>query len=172
MGAQPNVFTEEDNVIQMTKVPTIKGKQFIESNKLETMAGDVIEKRNLDLGPAQVGYLLVYPNISKYRGSKTISTSSEVKHYSGNDYLVEVSGEMWDMLDDETREILLWHQLLHIDPQFKAKKQEWTMKIRKPDFHDFYVINDKLGNTWYKTIQSTVSSLYDLDPRQEEKVRV
>ncbi len=46
------------------------------------------------------------------------------------------------------------------------------MLIRKTDFADFYTINDKFGNEWYKTIQATASSLYDLDPRQESKVKL
>ena len=64
------------------------------------------------------------------------------------------------------------HMLLHIDPSFKAKNQEWKMNLRKPDFSDFYEINDKFGNDWYKTIQATMSSLYDLDPKKESKVKL
>jgi|SRR5690625_470600 len=130
----------------------------------------VIEKHILEFGPAQIGYLLIYPNISKQRAAKAMKASREVRYYSGNDYLIEVSGELWDMLDDDTREMLIYHQLLHLDPTFKAKNQEWKMNIRKPDFADFYRINDNHGSEWYKTIQATVSSLYDLDPKQESKV--
>jgi len=101
-----------------------------------------------------------------------MKATREVKHYSGNDYLIEVSGELWDMLDDDTRKMLIYHELLHIDPVFKAKNQEWKMKIRQPDFSDYYEINDTFGNEWYKTIQATASSLYDLDPKQESKVKV
>ena len=56
------------------------------------------------------------------------------------------------MLDNQTKEMLLYHELLHVDPNFKSKTQEWKMNIRKPDFSDFYDINDKYGNEWYKTI--------------------
>jgi len=76
------------------------------------------------------------------------------------------------MLDQKTREMVLFHQLMHVDPVYKAKNQEWKMKIRKPDFSDFYEINDKYGNDWYKTVQSTVSALYDLAPKQESKVNL
>ncbi|MDZ7693779.1 MAG: hypothetical protein U5K69_22115 [Balneolaceae bacterium] len=38
-----------------------------------------------------------------------MKASREVKYYSGNDYLIEISGEMWDMLDGETREMVLFH---------------------------------------------------------------
>lgn len=150
----------------------LSGKELLEAPEMEKLASEVLEDHKIDIGPAQIGFLLVYPNISKQRAAKCVKSSREVKHYSGNDYLVEVSGELWDMLDNDTKKMLLYHQLLHIDPVFKAKNQEWKMKIRKPDFADYYVINDKYGNEWYKTIQATVSSLYDLDPRQEGKVTV
>lgn len=145
-------------------------KQLMESPEVETIAEEVIERESLDFGPAEIGYFLVYPNLSKYRAAKCKKSNREIKYYSGNDYLIEISGEMWDMLDQKTREMVVFHQLLHINPVFKAKNEVWKMKKRKPDFADFYEINDKYGNEWYKTVQATVSSLYDLDPARESKV--
>lgn len=145
-------------------------KQLMESPELETISRNIIKEYNLDFGPAEIGFFLVYPNISKQRAAKCMKATREVKYYSGNDYLIEVSGELWDMLDAKTKEMMIYHQLLHLDPSFKSKTQEWKMNLRKPDFSDFYAINDKFGNEWYKTIQATASSLYDLDPRQESKV--
>lgn len=159
----------EDDILQ--PVETIAtDKQLMESPEMETIAQKVIKEHNLEFGPAEIGYFLVYPNISKQKAAKCIKANREVKYYSGNDYLIEVSGELWDMLDSKTKEMMLYHELLHVDPTFKSKTQEWKMMIRKPDFADFYSINDKYGNEWYKTIQATASSLYDLDPKQESKV--
>src|SRR5699024_9629002 len=106
-------------------------KQLMESPEVEAVAEAVIERESLDFGPAEIGYFLVYPNLSKYRAAKCVKASREVKYYSGNDYLIEISGEMWDMLDQETREMVAFHQLLHINPVFKPKKEEWKMKKRK-----------------------------------------
>ncbi len=145
-------------------------KQLMESPEMETISAKVIKDYNLEFGPAEIGYFLVYPHISKQRAAKCMKATREVKYYSGNDYLIEVSGELWDMLDSKTKEMMIYHQLLHVDPTFKSKTQEWKMNLRKPDFADFYAINDKFGNEWYKTIQATASSLYDLDPKQESKV--
>ena len=145
-------------------------KQLMESPEVEAIAKKVIEQHKMEFGPAEIGYFLVYPNISRQKAAKCMKASREVKYYSGNDYLIEISGELWDMLDNQTKEMLLYHELLHVDPDFKSKTQEWKMNLRKPDFSDFYTINDKYGNEWYKTIQATVSSLYDLDPKQESKV--
>lgn len=159
-----------DNDLLQPVETTSKDKQLMESPEVEKIARDVIEKNNMEFGPAEIGYFLVYPNISKQRAAKCMKATREVKYYSGNDYLIELSGELWDMLDSKTKEMVLYHELLHIDPSFKSKNQEWKMNLRKPDFSDFYTINDKYGNEWYKTVQATASSLYDLDPRQENKV--
>ena len=145
-------------------------KQLMESQEVEKIAKKVVEKHKMEFGPAEIGYFLVYSNISRQKAAKCMKASREVKYYSGNDYLIEISGELWDMLDNQTKEMLLYHELLHVDPNFKSKTQEWKMNIRKPDFSNFYAINDKYGNEWYKTIQATVSSLYDLDSKQESKV--
>lgn len=147
-------------------------KQLMESPEVEELAKQVIQDHQLEFGPAEIGYFLVYPNITKQRAAKCMKANREVKYYSGNDYLIEISGELWDMLDKDSRKMLLYHELLQVDPTYKSKNNEWVMKTRKPDFSDFYEINDKFGNEWYKTIQATASSLYDLDPKQESKVRL
>lgn len=162
----------ENEYLDPTAEIKLIDKQLTESPEMEEIAKEVIETHGIELGPAEIGYILVYPNISKQRAAKCMKASREVKHYSGNDYLIEISGDLWDMLDTDTKKMLMYHQLLHIDPVFKAKNQQWKMMIRKPDFADYYEINDKFGNEWYKTIQATVSSLHDLDPRQEGKVSV
>lgn len=149
---------------------TLLSRELMESPEAEEIAKQVREKYSLDVGPAQIGYFLVYPNLSKMKAATCMKASREVKYYSGNDYLIEISGELWDMLDQQTKEMVIYHQLLHIEPVFQAKNQQWKMTIRKPDFADYYEINDKFGNNWYKTVQATMSSLYDLDPKQEGKV--
>ena len=109
-------------------------KQLMESPEIETISKKIIKEYNLDFGPAEIGFFLVYPNISKQRAAKCMKATREVKYYSGNDYLIEVSGELWDMLDAKTKEMMIYHQLLHLDPSFKSKTQEWKMNLRKPDF--------------------------------------
>lgn len=158
--------------MKLRESPDIEGKQLMESPELQAIAQRVIEEKKINLGPAQVAFMLVYPNISKQTAAKCMKASRETKYFSGYDFIIQVSGEMFDMLDTHTRYMLMWHELLHIDVQFKAKTQEWKFAIRPHDYSDFYEIVDKEGVEWYKTIQATVSSLYDLDPRQESRVKV
>lgn len=160
---------QENDFLEPSEI-TSTDKQLMESPEIEAIAKKVTTDFKLDFGPAEIGFFLVYPHISKQKAAKCMKATREVKYYSGNDYLIEVSGELWDMLDSKTKEMMIYHELLHLDPTFKSKTQEWKMNLKKPDFADFYTINDKFGNEWYKTIQATASSLYDLDPKQESKV--
>lgn len=159
-----------ENEYQSIETITHSKKQYLESPELETIAKIVIEKYTIELGPAEIGYFLVYPNISKKRPAKAVKAGALDNFYSGNHYFLQVSGELWDMLDQKTKEIMVYHQLLHFEPVFKSKTQEWTFKIRKPEYTDYYTIADKLGSEWHKTVQATMSSLYDLDPRQETQI--
>ena len=94
----------------------------MESPEVESIAKKVVEKHKMEFGPAEIGYFLVYPNISRQK-PQMAKASREVKYYSGNDYLIEISGELWDMLDNQTKEMLLYHELLHVDPNFKSKTE-------------------------------------------------
>lgn len=148
----------------------VGGKQFMESPEVEKVAKKVIEEENIELGPAEISYLLVYPNISTKRAAKAKKASKELKFFTGFDFLLEISGELWDMLDRQNRYMLVWHQLLHFDPVYKAKSQEWKMKTRKPEYADYYEINEEKGSDWHKAVQATMSSLADLDPKDEGQV--
>ena len=169
---QPTLYTDEAKVTDMTSAEVISGKQYLPDPEIERVADKVIEEMNLELGPVEIEYMSVHPNISKSTAAKTIKAAPLVRYYSGNTHIVQISGDLWDMLDEDTRFILVFHQLMKVDARFKAKEQEWVFGIRKPDFADFYKINDKYGNEWYKTIQATVSSLHDMEPRQERGVKV
>lgn len=167
-----NVFTENNIVTELQKAPEIQGKQFIESDEVEEVARRVLDEEMLDIGPAEIGYLLVYPNINKKTAGKCKKCNKELQFYTGNNYLIQISGELWDMLTEKSRYLLVFHELLHVDAVFKSKTQEWKFKIRRHDFEDFYEIYDNHGLEWMKTIKGTVSSLYDLDPKEETEVTV
>ena len=170
-AAEANIFQLEDKVTDLSKTEVVGGKQYYADPEIRKIADNMISDHNIDIGPAQLEYLLVYPNISKKRAAKAQTAKGLLQFYSGVDFFIMISGEMWDMLDDETRCMLMYHQLLQCDARYKEKDREWTYSIRKPDYAAFYEM-EKMGITWYKTIQATVSSLYDLEPAQENKVTI
>lgn len=147
-------------------------KTIMHSDELKKLCLEVMKERGIDLACASVGTLVVFPNISTKRACKVSKCPQILQMYSGFDYTIEVSGEVWDMLDKDTKKMMVYHCLLQIDPTFIVKSLSWKFKLRRPEFATFYTINDKHGNNWVKTIQATVSSLYDLDPRNESEVKV
>lgn len=144
------------------------GKQFTVSEELERLAKKIMDDKKLDFGPAEISYLLVYPNISTKRPAKVKKATPELTFFAGMDYLVEISGDLWDMLDNETRYNMMWNQLLHLNPTFT--KTGWNFKLRKPDYSDYYDLLEDVGSDWHKTVQEVSSSLYDLSPSDTNQV--
>lgn len=161
---------EENEGLEPTGRIALSGKELLESPEVEALAKQIFENENMDVRPAQIGYQLVYPHLSKTSVARCLKATREVKFYSGYDYIIQVSGEAWDHIDDKTKYMLVYHELLHVQPVFNDKKEEWNFKVRPHDFADFFEINDKHGSEWYKTVQATVSSLYDMNPLEEGSI--
>src|SRR5699024_4154309 len=88
----------DDELLKPGDTIAHSNKQLMESPEVEKIAQTVIEREDLDFGPAEIGYFLIYPNLSKYKAAKCIKTSREAQYYSGNNYIIEISGELGDML--------------------------------------------------------------------------
>jgi len=82
-----------------------------------------------------------------------------------------VSGEVWDALDDKSRYILLYHELLHVMPLIDEKTGDYNMAIRDHDIVDFSRVISKYGMDWDKKIKAIVSNLYDMEPAEEDKIK-
>ena len=147
-------------------------KEFIQSDDLNEMASTVIREQSLELQPARISYLLVYPNISKTCVSKPIKTGRELRHYSNVEYLIEISGEVWDALDEKLRYALVHHQLKHIMPVMDDKTGDWKFEIRKHDVEDFRSVTKQHGTDWSSNVKTIVSSLYDLSPKAEDSISI
>lgn len=158
----------------MAKVKKVKNtkKEFEVSDELKKLADTVISEQNLDVSPGRVSYLLVYPNIAKTVAGRCIKTSKELSFFSGNDYLIEMSGELWDSLDDNVRYVLMTHELKHIMPVMNDKTGEWKFEIRRHDVEDFSSIIKAHGVDWISKVKLSISSLYDLNPSQEDKIQI
>ena len=155
-----------------TKNTKTSGKEFEVSAELEELAEKVISEQALDVTPAKISYLLVYPNISKIVAGRCIKSSKELRFFSGNDYLIEMSGELWDALDDTVRYVLMQHELMHILPVMNDKTGDWKFELRRHDIEDFSSIIKKHGIDWISKVKLSISSLYDLSPAQEDKIQI
>lgn len=146
-------------------------KTYEQSEEVRELADKLILNEKIDIGHAQVDYVLVYPHISKTCPAKCIKGNELLSYYSKHDYVILLSGEVWDALDDdELRAQLLYHQLLHILVVNDDNTQEWRFELRDHDVKEFGKILDKYGSNGNKAIKLVVSSLNKLDPRAEDKI--
>jgi len=142
----------------------IRNKEYIYAPELETLAKKVIEEKDLPTNPARIKYILVYPNISKKTAGKCIRCSNELKFLGDCDYIVEMSGDLWEQLDEETQYILMWHELKHILVTVNDKTGENEFRMLDHDVQDFYSIIKAHGIDWFTNLKTMAASVYDLDP--------
>ena len=162
MGRNPKQNKEE-------KKPKNK-KEFIEDPSLITLANKVINTNKMDyLNQIRIRYVLVDQYISKTVVGKCVKASKELKHFAEMDYIIELSKDVWDKIDDETKEIVMYHELLHILLTVN-KDGDLTTKIFDHDIKDFSSIIKKYGVDWFKEFKFAVASIRDLDSSDGIKV--
>jgi hypothetical protein len=152
---------------------TIGKKTYEVSAEVRQVAEKIIGKFNpngLKDSPAQIEYLIIYPNINKTTVARCIKARPEFKFLTGFHYVIEVSGEIWDKLGDDIKEILTYHELLHANPVMNEKRGEWDYRLRDHDVKDFYTIIKQNGIDWFTSLKTQVSSIYDLKPEEEDNI--
>lgn len=150
----------------------IKSKTYTVSEELQTLCEAIIDERNIEVADARIRYELVYPNISKKVAGKCIPGNPRMRFYGECEYIISMSGELWDSLDENRKYILAYHELLHILVVMNDKTGEWDYKIRKHDIEDFSMLTNEFGTEWFTELKAINSSLYDLDPKQSDDFRV
>lgn len=169
------VLESADFLIDQKEPKKAKGpvkREFVLSDDMKLLAGEIIREERIDIHPARVEYVLVLPNISKTTAGKCIKTGKELKFFSNLDYVIEISGDLWEALDTETKKILLEHQLRHILVIQNDKSGDWVYKIKKHDIQDFGKIVSRHSVDWIKKIKLSLSSLYDLTPAEEDNIQI
>ena len=144
----------------------IKNKEYVKSNDLEVLADKVMHNQGMGLDDITIKYLLVYPTISKTVAGKCSKATDLLKIYGECDYVIQMSGDLWDKLDDNTKEILMWHELLHVHPVINQKNGGIDYKIRDHDVKDFYTIIQKHGIDWFGNLKTMFASVYDIEPEK------
>ena len=146
-------------------------KTFNEDEDLIVLANKVIAEHNLAyMNSVKCRYLLVEPNISKTCAGKCIRASNELKHFGQADYLIEFSQDIWGSIDDQTREILMYHELQHI--LVKLAKGKETFAILDHDVKDFSSIIKKYGVDWFQQFKDIVAATYELEGSDKDKISI
>jgi len=117
---------------------------------------------------ATIELVKIYPNISKTTVARVIRTSKELKLFSGCDLLVEFSGELWDVLNDDVKKIVMEHELLHVQCKVNNKTTEVTYHLVDHDVKDFKSIIEQYGIDWFSEIQNKSIELYPVGTDKDD----
>jgi predicted metallopeptidase len=147
-------------------------KLFVEEPSLEELAKKVIKENKLDyVDKFKVKYILVDKYISKTCVAKCVRASKELKFFAGIDYIIEVSKDVWDKIDEETKSIVMYHELLHILGVIN-KDGDLVAKIADHNVKDFSGIIKKYGVEWFSEFKTAVSSIRDMDMSKSDGIKV
>lgn len=147
-------------------------KEFFENEEIAILGDKIIGEKNIQIGDAKIGFLEVVPNISKTVAARCIRANNELQYFSDYQYIIEVSSDVWNKIDDKTRSILLEHELRHILVVMNEKSGEWQYKLQNHDVMDFYSIIKEHGIDWLPNFKTIISSLYDLKPEDVDRISI
>jgi len=160
----------------MSKQKQIENKNYQISDDIRIIAEDLIKNepalQNSELTAAKIEYLLVFPYISKFTAGRCYKANKHIKFFNDLDYIIEVSGELWHQLDEETMRLLILHELMHIGVGYNEKKATYVFKINDHDVKDFHYIISKYGIDWFTKLKTEMASIYDLEPKDEKKINL
>jgi len=146
-------------------------KTFEEDESLVKLANKIITEQKLDyLNSVVIKYVFVSPFISKTVPARCIKANSELKFFGQFDFLIEISRDIWDSIDDPTREILMHHELLH--PLIKTTKKGMVPALAGHDLQDFYTIIKKHGPDWFREFKDVVAATYEMQGAEKDKITV
>jgi len=134
-------------------------KKYTEFTAIEDMATDVIKEHLVNLAEeiqeVKIVYLKTEPAISKTKIASCTKPGPLLKYFSEADFIIQVSGVVWDKIDDETRKIVLLHELKHIGIS-RNKDDQIVTRIVDHDFKDFSYIVKKYGTAWMDVVQGAL----------------
>jgi len=151
----------------------IKKKTYIINPELQQFVDNYVKNKKPYLinmiNNITIQYVLIYPYISKNTVAKCIRSNDLIRLFGECEYVIEFSGELWDKLDEELKEIIVWHELLHILVT-TDNNGDFQYKIKDHDVKDFYEIIQQYGVDWFSKLKTICSSVYDLTPEETDNI--
>lgn len=142
-------------------------RSFRQDPTIKEMINHVVKQENLYIGQGQhtakICGLMVSPNISDSIAGRCVKSGNQLKYFSGYQYLIQISEQLWNILPDQTRYLLIYHELLHIDVRWSKNATKPVYAIRDHTVKDFRQIVQKYGIDWIREIELLSSSLSDRD---------
>ena len=114
--------------------------------------------------------LIIYPNISKTTIARVVKTSKELKFFTNRDYLIEFSGDIYDMMAPEQRYYVMMHELLHIRQLYNFKMDTTSYKLCDHDVKDFAKVIKKAGGIdWFLSLKDKIVDIHCSDAKIKDK---
>ena len=132
------IFLVEDMKFVESQVKMEFGKkEYVipkDTDPTRTTLMQMIDKTDYptEIKAAKIELVLIYPEISKKIIARAVRSNRELKFFSGFDYLIEFSGDIWERLNDKTKEIVMLHELKHLYP-YEKKGQAGENSF--PEYH-------------------------------------
>lgn len=150
----------------------VDNKTYTEDPDTYELAQKVIKEKHLNIEPAKIKYLLVFPNINRTTIGRCTVVRNKWKYFADTDYVIELSGDIWDSISNKVKEIILEHELLHVYPVHNEKKDTWSFNILDHDIQDFYKIIKNYGIDWFNEIKTTMASVYNLEAEEIDNIKL
>ncbi len=155
-----------------TKKAQIKNKTYEISSEIEECAVEVLREKRLSIYPARVRYLKTSPHIAKNVAARCNKASNFVTFFGECDFLIEVSGDLWDALPDDLQKILVYHELLHIMCTQNEKTGEWKFGLRDHDINEFREIIFDYGINWLDRVKETFIQSGGFEPDEIDNLGI
>lgn len=110
----------------------------------------------------------VYPYIQKTTWAHIFHADPHLKMYSDIDYIIEVSGQIWELLDEEQKNILIEHELEHLYIT-ETDEGEVKQQLQTHDLEDFVKIIKKYGIDWVEQKTCIESQFIEMEAERKAK---
>lgn len=161
-----------DDMVEYLEVD-VKDKKFVEGIDVKDVADKIISDGHVYIDPdIRVKYLVVYPFVTKTTAGKTVLANNELKVLGNCDYVIEISGELWDVLNEIDREFIVLHYLKKIQVTYDEKSKEPKLGLRKYDIETYREVYERYGVEQFDRIRAQAASVYELEPAQQDIYKV
>jgi hypothetical protein len=98
----------------------------------------IADKINWGATKPRIKFLVKVAKGSKYLG-KCCRATGQWKYLTNYDYVIEVWEKYWKLADDNQKEALLYHELLHVLP-YPKKDGTISWLLRRHDLEEFFEV--------------------------------
>jgi hypothetical protein len=147
-------------------------KTFFEDASLIDLANKVIKQERLTLlDGVAIKYVFVAPEISRTVHARCMRGNRELRHFGEFDFLIEFSHGIWQKISEQTREILMYHEMLHALVT-QDKKGKTIYKIARHDIMDFSAVISKYGIGWFTEYKNSIGEIYEMTAQEKDQIQI